>query len=322
MSHTDFLNKTVNQLIVWAFLLTFLVAAGTNAANAWPRGFFWAVFAIVIVTAEALGAVLAERFFAARRWYYGSAAVVLWVCAMTASLVQSFNSAAITQDGVAAARMAQHASHRTAGETRAAAGERLTEAKAKMEGLRKQVWAPMPQIDGVTIMTAAAAEEVAAKVRARPIFKTTNECAETTTKDRRIACDTYRQALAAKAEIEARGPLKSAFDKAEIEYRDAHEAYLKAGVAATSAPAVTSGTTPFVQFVGHLTGLDADAINLAAAGQMSITAQVFLTILGLFLFGAALRVDHSGGGSTTVHHPVSLKWTEFEDALRSLKAPA
>ena len=333
-SHTDIVSRIMHRGIIWAFILTLIVASSTNAYNALAKGYGWAVFAVVIVLVEALGAVLAERFFHARRWGYGSAAVVLWTIAMTASLVQSFNSAAMSQDGQAANRLSLHASQEAKKSARDIAAENVTAAKEKREGLRKQVWAPLPTIDGVAVNSAAAAEEAIAKAKAHRFWRVTAECAETKGPDTRKFCASYREATAAVAELSKREELRKEFSAAEKAYDEAHRRYTLSTSEALATPVVTGQKTAFVIYAARLTGIDPDTVELAAATQMSITAQVFLTILGLFVFGSAAVLDRpapgasggmaslmpSGPTHTRTIAPVAMRFDEFEKAFADLNA--
>lgn len=289
---TESLGRIGRRAIIFAFVVTFLVAAISNGITAYQRAWYWAGFAVVIVTAEALGAVLFERFLNARSWGYAGAAMLLWLVAVTASLQQTFASAARMQDSVASARLTLHANQTSAGDTRDIAAQRLAAAKAKLESLRKETWAELPKIDGHPVTSAAAAQEAIAKAHAHRFWDRTEQCGRTMGPDTRRFCDTYRQATAAKAELERRAELKTQFDAAEKAEQGAHDAYLKAAGAATAAPIITSQVDPFIRYASSVTGVSADTVEIISAAQLSITAQVFLTILGVFLFGAASGLDH------------------------------
>ncbi len=288
---TESMGRIGKRAIIFAFVVTFLVAAISNGITAYQRAWYWAGFAVVIVTAEALGAVLFERFLHVRSWGYAGAAMLLWLVAVTASLQQTFASAARMQDSIASARLTLHASQTTAGDTRDIAAQRLTAAKAKLENLRKETWAELPKIDGQPITSAAAAQETIAKAQAHRFWGRTEQCGKTMGPETRKFCNTYREAAAAKAELERRAELKTQFDAAEKSEQGAHEAYLKAAGAATSAPILTSQVDPFIRYASSVTGVSADTVEIISAAQLSITAQVFLTILGVFLFGAASGLD-------------------------------
>jgi len=289
---TESLGRIGRRAIIFAFVVTFLVAAISNGITAYQRAWYWAGFAVVIVTAEALGAVLFERFLNARSWGYAGAAMLLWLVAVTASLQQTFASAARMQDSVASARLTQHASQTSAGDTRDIAAQRFAAAKAKLENIRRETWAELPKIDGQPVTSAAAAQEAIAKAQAHRFWGRTEQCGKTMGPDTRRFCGSYREATAAKAELERRAELKTQFDAAEKAEQAAHDAYLKAAGAATSSPMITSQVDPFIRYASSVTGVSADTVEIISAAQLSITAQVFLTILGVFLFGAASGLDH------------------------------
>ena len=284
---TESLGRIGKRAVVFAFVVTFFVAAISNGITSYQRAWYWAAFAVVIVTVEALGAVLFERFTHIRKWGYAAAAAVLWLFAVTASLQQTFASAARMQDSVASARLTMHASQTSAGDTRDVAAQRHIAAKAKLDDLRKQAWAEMPKIDGSAVTSPAAAQEAIAKAQAHRYWERTEQCGKTLGPDTRRFCDTYRQATAAKAELERRVEIKRDFDAAETAEQAAHDAYLKAQGAANSAPQVVSKQDPFLRYASDSTGISVGTLEILSAAQLSITTQVILSILGVFLFGAA-----------------------------------
>ncbi len=314
---TESMGRIGKRAIIFAFVVTFLVAAISNGITAYQRAWYWAGFAVVIVTVEALGAVLFERFAHVRKWGYAGAAAVLWLFAVTASLQQTFASAARMQDSVASARLTQHASQTSAGDTRDIAAQRLAAAKAKLENLRKETWAELPKIDGQPITSAGAAQEAIAKAQAHRFWERTEQCGKTMGPDTRKFCNTYREATAAKAELERRAELKTQFDTAEKSEQGAHDAYLKAAGAATSAPLLTSQQDPFLRYASNSTGISAGTLEILAAAQLSITTQVILSILGVFLFGAA-----SGLGDKPASDPGNSNWGGRPGNRTQAHAPA
>ncbi len=299
---TESLGRVGKRAIVFAFVVTFIVAAISNGITSYQRAWYWAGFAVVIVTVEALGAVLFERFSHARKWGYAAAAAVLWVVAVAASLQQTFASAARMQDTAASARMTMHASQTSASDTRDMAAQRHVSAKAKLDDLRKQAWAELPKIDGNAVTSAAAAQEAIAKAQAHRFWERTEQCAKTMGPDTRRFCDSYRQATAAKAELERRIEIKRDFDAAEAAEKAAHDDYLKAQGAANSAPLLVSKQDPFLRYASDSTGISIGTLEILSAAQLSITTQVILSILGVFLFGAASGLDKPGS------EPPSQNW--------------